>query len=180
MRPNWGFSMSPAQGFSTRPGPALKHLNLSQGFSTRPSWALRHLNFSQGFSTRPNWSFSARPVQGFFMRSGRALRHLIFGGIWEQKLQLNFVTDQPSSVGQSPQKVTFFCVVGEMCPGVLGTKKLFTQLSFLRGMEWGGHWNMVCALLWVLYLWEIWLSGSTGTQKRSLWTKFGAIGPHCF
>lgn len=115
--------MSPAQGFSTRPGPALEHLIFSKGFSTRPGWALRHLDFSQGF----------------FMRSGRALRRLIFGGIGEQKLQLQFVTDQPSSVGQSPQKVTFFCVVGEMCPGVLGTKKLFTQLSFLRGMEWGGH-----------------------------------------
>lgn len=154
-----------SRGFFTRPGQALRDRVFSQGFSTRPGPALKHLIFSQGFSIRP----------------GCALRHLIFRGIWELKLQVKFVADQPSSVPQSPQpdvKVQrgwFFVWWVQCC---VGDKEINPTLTVLRWMDWGGYWNMVCTLLWVLYLWEIFSLGSIGTQK-SLLSKFGAVGPHC-
>lgn len=81
------------------------------------------------------------------MRSGRALRHLIFGGIWEQKLQLKFVTDQPSSVSQSPQKVTFFCG-GWDVPWCVGDKEIIHTIKFSEGdgMGWALKYGLYVAL----------------------------------
>lgn len=98
----WGlmetYSMRSAQGFSTRPRPAFKHLIFSRGFSTRPGWALRHLVFGGIWEQKLQLKFVTYQPSSVWAK--------VLTQMWWSEIA----------------NVTVFCVVGEMCPRVWGQR----------------------------------------------------------